>query len=129
MMYTLIKNCRREKHGTDTDHRSSSGMFSDHCKRPRLHLRLYRLPIILIVNQGSFMLVLLQLINIMGLQCMESEIKDIMRSGVINPEYLKKFFEFIQNDYGIELNESQRLLFKRVLITGKYKSGIAMFAA
>jgi len=75
------------------------------------------------------MLVLFQLINIMGLQCMESEIKDIMRSGVINPEYLKKFFEFIQNDYGIELNESQRLLFKRVLITGKYKSGIAMFAA
>jgi len=55
MVYTLIKNCRGEKHGADTDHRSSSGMFSDHCKRPRLHLRLYRLPIILIVNQGFYM--------------------------------------------------------------------------
>jgi len=75
------------------------------------------------------MLVLLQLINIMGLQCMESEISEIMEEGTVNLDHLLNFFDFIYSEHDIQLNESQRLLFKRVLITGKYKSGIAMFAA
>jgi len=72
------------------------------------------------------MLVLLQLINIMGLQCMESEISEIMEEGTVNLDHLLNFFDFIYSEHDIQLNESQRLLFKRVLMSGKYKSCLGM---